>query len=176
MQPPSINSAVSPLPFFFAVTLDRSDLARRLSVVREPRRLPALLSVEVVALLLQAAWGAKHKAALATAYGAGLRASPRWSRSRSATPTLSACSCESSAARTATPCCRRSCLSCCAPGGGGPAPGGIAAARLAFPGQPDLEAYWRSGLLGAKSECGTCAGKTNSLDPGLSICLTIAET
>jgi site-specific recombinase XerD len=36
------------------VTLDRPDLARRLTIVREPRRLPAVLSVEEVTLLLQA--------------------------------------------------------------------------------------------------------------------------
>src|SRR5256885_2920134 len=75
MQPPSVNSAVSALRFFFIVTLDRPDLARRLTVVRQPRRLPAVLSVEEVALLLQAAPGPKYKAALATAYGAGLRVS-----------------------------------------------------------------------------------------------------
>src|SRR6476620_1779215 len=33
MQPPSINSAVSALRFFVTVTLDRPDLARRLTVV-----------------------------------------------------------------------------------------------------------------------------------------------
>ena len=75
MQPPSINSAVSALRFFFTVTLDRPDLARRLTVVHRPRRLPAVLSAEEVALLLQAAPGPKYKAALATAYGAGLRVS-----------------------------------------------------------------------------------------------------
>ena len=75
MQPPSVNSAVSALRFFFTVTLDRPDLARRLTVVRQPRRLPTVLSVEEVALLLQAAPGPKYKAALATAYGAGLRVS-----------------------------------------------------------------------------------------------------
>src|SRR3954453_10449634 len=75
MQPPSVNSAVSALRFFFTVTLDRPDLARRLTVVRQPRRLPAVLSVAEVALLLQAAPGPKYKAALATAYGAGLRVS-----------------------------------------------------------------------------------------------------
>src|SRR6202163_3468708 len=75
MQPPSVNSAVSALRFFFTVTLDRPDLARRLTVVRQPRRLPAVLSVEEVALLLQAAPGPKYMAALATAYGAGLRVS-----------------------------------------------------------------------------------------------------
>jgi integrase/recombinase XerD len=33
MQPPSINSAVSALRSFFTVTLDRTDLSRRLTVV-----------------------------------------------------------------------------------------------------------------------------------------------
>ena len=75
VQPPSINGTVSALRFLFTVTLDRPDLARRLTVVRLPRRLPAVLSVEEVALLLQAAPGPKYKAALATAYGAGLRVS-----------------------------------------------------------------------------------------------------
>jgi hypothetical protein len=75
MQPPSINSAVSALRFFFTVTLDRPDLARRLTVVPQPRRIPAVLSVEEVTLLLRAASGPKYKAAFATAYGAGLRVS-----------------------------------------------------------------------------------------------------
>jgi site-specific recombinase XerD len=57
------------------VTLDRPALARRLTVVRQPRRLPSVLSVEEVALLLQAAPGPKYRAAFATAYGAGLRVS-----------------------------------------------------------------------------------------------------
>jgi integrase/recombinase XerD len=42
MQPPSINSAVSALRFLLTVTLDRPDLARRLTVVRRPRQLPAV--------------------------------------------------------------------------------------------------------------------------------------
>src|SRR6516165_4568651 len=75
MQPPSINSAVSALRFFFTVTLDRSDLARRLTVVPYPRRIPAVLSVEEVTLLLRAATAPKYKAGFATAYGAGLRVS-----------------------------------------------------------------------------------------------------
>jgi site-specific recombinase XerD len=70
---PSINSAVSALRFLFTVTLDRPDLARRLTVVRQPRKLPLVLSAKEVALLLEAAPGPKYKAALATAYGAGLR-------------------------------------------------------------------------------------------------------
>src|SRR6266852_4905252 len=75
VRPPSINSAVAALRFSFTVTLDRPDLARRLTVVREPRRLPAVLSVEEVTLLFEAAPGPKYKAAFATAYGAGLRVS-----------------------------------------------------------------------------------------------------
>ncbi len=75
MQPPSINNSVSALRFFFTATLDRPDLARRLTVVREPLRLPTVLIVEEVTLLLQSAPGAKYKAALGTAYGAGLRVS-----------------------------------------------------------------------------------------------------
>jgi len=71
MQPPSINTAVSALRFLFTVTLDRPELA----VVRQPRRLPSVLSVEEVTLLLQAAPGPKYRAAFATAYGAGLRVS-----------------------------------------------------------------------------------------------------
>jgi site-specific recombinase XerD len=75
VQPPSINGAVSALRFFFAVTLDRPDLARRLTVVPYPRRIPTVLSVEEVTLLLQAASAPKYKAAFAIAYGAGLRVS-----------------------------------------------------------------------------------------------------
>ncbi len=75
MQPPGINSSVSALRFFFTVTLDRPDLSRRLTVVHQPRKLPLVLSVEEVTRLLEAAPGPKYKAALGTAYGAGLRVS-----------------------------------------------------------------------------------------------------
>jgi site-specific recombinase XerD len=43
--------------------------------VREPRKLPAVLSPEEVARLLEAAAGPKYKAALGAAYAAGLRVS-----------------------------------------------------------------------------------------------------
>jgi site-specific recombinase XerD len=75
MQPPSMNTAVSALRFLFTVTLYRPDLVHRLTIVRQSRRLPDVLSIEEVALLLQAAPGPKYKAAFATAYGAGLRVS-----------------------------------------------------------------------------------------------------
>ena len=48
MQPPTINCSVSALRFFFTVTLDRPDLSRRLVLVRHPRKLPTVLSVEEV--------------------------------------------------------------------------------------------------------------------------------
>ena len=119
IQPSSINSAVSALRFFFTVTLDRPDLARRLTVVRQPRRLPAVLSVEEIALLLQAAPGPKYKAAFATAYGAGLRVSEVVALKVGDTDSkrMLLRSSRARAARTATPCCRRSCLSCCVIGG-----------------------------------------------------------
>lgn len=73
--PSTINGTVSALRFFFNVTLDRPDLARHLTFVHEPRRLPVVLSCEEAARLLEAAPGVKYKAALSLAYGAGLRAS-----------------------------------------------------------------------------------------------------
>ena len=75
VQPPTINCSVSALRFFFTVTLDRPDLSRRLVLARYPRKLPAVLSVEEVGRLLEAAPGAKYKAILGTAYGADLRVS-----------------------------------------------------------------------------------------------------
>ena len=75
VQPPTLNGSVSALRFFFTVTLDRPDLSRRLVLVRHPRKLPDVLSVEEAGRLLEAAPGLKYKAALGTAYGAGLRVS-----------------------------------------------------------------------------------------------------
>jgi site-specific recombinase XerD len=75
VQPPTINCSVSALRFFFTVTLDRPDLSRRLVLARYPRKLPAVLSVEEVGRLLEAAPGIKYRAILGTAYGAGLRVS-----------------------------------------------------------------------------------------------------
>jgi site-specific recombinase XerD len=72
---PSINTAVSALRFLFGTTLDRPDLGRRLTFVRQPRKIPVVLSPDEVARLLDATPNARYKAALATAYGAGLRVS-----------------------------------------------------------------------------------------------------
>ena len=75
VQPQSINCSVSALRFLFTVTLDRPDLSRRFVIVRYPRKLPVVLSVEEVGRLLEMAPGPKYRAALGTAYGAGLRVS-----------------------------------------------------------------------------------------------------
>jgi len=70
---PTMNSVVSALRFFFANTLDRPDLARKLVRVSHPRSLPVVLSRDEVARLLNATTSLKHQAALSVAYGAGLR-------------------------------------------------------------------------------------------------------
>src|ERR1700685_2371951 len=72
---PTVNQTVSTLRFFFKVTLGRPDLVERTAFIREPRKLPVVLSPEEVARLLDAAPGPKYKAALSVAYGAGLRVS-----------------------------------------------------------------------------------------------------
>jgi integrase len=74
VQPPTINTTVTVLRFFFKVTLDRPETTRHLVFVYEPRKLPRVLAPEEVLRLLEAAPGPKHKAALSVAYGAGLRA------------------------------------------------------------------------------------------------------
>ena len=71
----TINATISGLRFFFEITLDRGELMAMMSPVREPRKLPIVLSREEVARLIAAARNLKHRAALSVAYGAGLRAS-----------------------------------------------------------------------------------------------------
>ena len=71
---PTLNQSVATLRFFFRVTLKRHDILEHTHFIREPRKLPVVLSPEEVARLLDAAPGLKYKAALSVAYGAGLRA------------------------------------------------------------------------------------------------------
>jgi site-specific recombinase XerD len=69
-----LNHAVAALRFFFRITLKRYAIVEHTHFVREPHKLPMVLSPEEVARLLNAAAGLKYKAALSVAYGAGLRA------------------------------------------------------------------------------------------------------
>jgi len=71
----TINATLSGLTFFFGVTLERPSALKRMSRVRQPQKLPQVLSVKEVERLLAGASNPKHRAALAVAYGAGLRAS-----------------------------------------------------------------------------------------------------
>jgi len=72
---PTLNAGASALRFFFRVTLKRRDLADAVVSVREPRRLPVVLSPEEVGRLLASTTNLKHKAALSLAYATGLRSS-----------------------------------------------------------------------------------------------------
>ena len=72
---PTINHSLTALRFLFLVTLRKPAIVLDMPFVREPRRLPVVLSPDEVARLLDAAPGLKYKAALSVAYGAGLRAS-----------------------------------------------------------------------------------------------------
>ncbi len=70
---PTINHSLTALRFLFLVTLRKPTIVLDMPFVREPRRLPVVLSPQEVARLLDAAPGLKYKAALSVAYGAGLR-------------------------------------------------------------------------------------------------------
>jgi len=66
VRAPSMNSSVAALRFYYGVTLDQPSLARHLTFVGEPRKIPVILSQEEVVRLLEAAPGPKYKAAVAT--------------------------------------------------------------------------------------------------------------
>jgi len=70
----SLNGTITALRFFFGATLDHAEVMAKMSSVREPRKLPVVLSREEVARLIEAAGNPKYQAALSVAYGAGLRA------------------------------------------------------------------------------------------------------
>jgi len=71
----TINVTITGLRFFFETTLENYEVMRKMSTVREPRKLPVILSTDEVRRLLEATTKLKYRAALSTAYGAGLRAS-----------------------------------------------------------------------------------------------------
>lgn len=75
VQPPTMNSTVAALRFFFTTTCNRPEMARHLTLVRQAQKVPVVLTPEEAARLMEAAPGAKYKAALGVAYGAGLRVS-----------------------------------------------------------------------------------------------------
>ena len=70
----TLNATITALRFFFEITLSAPERMAKMSAVREPRKLPVVLSAEEVTRLLDAAPNLKARAALSVAYGAGLRA------------------------------------------------------------------------------------------------------
>ena len=75
MSWPALNQTVCALRFFYGVTLGQANLPERIPHAREPRRLPVVLGADEVVRFLEAVAGLKHRAALTTAYAAGLRVS-----------------------------------------------------------------------------------------------------
>ena len=72
---PALNQTVCALRFFYGVTLDRGEIPERITYARTPRKLPVILSADEVVRFLEAVPSLKARAALTTAYAAGLRAS-----------------------------------------------------------------------------------------------------
>ena len=72
---PALNQTVCALRFFYGVTLDRGEIPERIVYARTPRKLPVILSADEVVRFLEAVPSLKARAALTTAYAAGLRAS-----------------------------------------------------------------------------------------------------
>src|SRR5271155_4985049 len=69
------NRIVTGVRFLFRVTLRRHDLAVEVWHIKEPERLPPVLSPEEVKRVLTMATSLKARAMLTLAYGCGLRAS-----------------------------------------------------------------------------------------------------
>ena len=113
---PGLNQIVCALRFFYGVTLGESEIPERIPYAREPRKLPVVLSADEVVRFLESVSSLKSRAALTTAYAAGLRASEvaglrvedidstRGRGSRSAMAAV---------ARTAARCCRPTCSASC---------------------------------------------------------------
>lgn len=75
LSPESVNQSMSALKFLYRVTLDKDWPDQKFPRVRVPHRLPEVLSPEEVLWFLAHVSGLKYRAALMTAYGAGLRVS-----------------------------------------------------------------------------------------------------
>lgn len=72
---PALNQIVCSLRFFYGVTLGQATIPERIPYAREPRKLPVVLSADEVVAFLEAVPSLKSRAALTTAYAAGLRTS-----------------------------------------------------------------------------------------------------
>ena len=72
---PALNQIVCAIRFFYGVTLGEAAVPERIPYARQPLKLPVVLSADEVVQFLEAVSSLKSRAALTTAYAAGLRAS-----------------------------------------------------------------------------------------------------
>ena len=121
------NQIMTGVRFLLRVTLRRLDLAAEIYHLREPQKIPLVMSPDETKRLLVVARNLKVRVLLSLGYGCGLRAGEvirlkvkhidsaqkivRVEQSKSLPPR------RRGAARTAMSCCRRSCSICCANGG-----------------------------------------------------------
>ena len=70
-----VSNGICALRFFYGVTLGLGAIPERIPHAREPRRLPVVLGADEVVAFLEAVSSLKSRAALTTAYAAGLRVS-----------------------------------------------------------------------------------------------------
>lgn len=70
-----VNYLHSSIKFFYTEVLDREWRTEKLKRIKEPRKLPVILSQAEVKALLEVTENLKYKAIFATIYGAGLRIS-----------------------------------------------------------------------------------------------------
>lgn len=71
----TVNATLTALKFLFQITLDKPELVARICPVTVARKLPVVLSLDEAKRFMACATHPKFKAALAVAYGAGLRVS-----------------------------------------------------------------------------------------------------
>jgi site-specific recombinase XerD len=71
----TVNQTVCALRFFYGVTLGREKMPKHLAYAHEPSKLPVVLSASEVMRFLAAVPSVRSRAALTTAYAAGLRVS-----------------------------------------------------------------------------------------------------
>ncbi len=71
----TVNATLTALKFFFQITLDKPEVIARVCPVTVARKLPVVLSLEEAKRFMSSTTHPKFKAALAVAYGSGLRVS-----------------------------------------------------------------------------------------------------
>jgi len=71
----TVNATHTTLKFFFQITLDKPEVVTLVCPVTVARKLPVVLSLEETKRFMSCTAHPKYKAALAVAYGSGLRVS-----------------------------------------------------------------------------------------------------